>query len=262
MITIATHEASWSKRKIVRVTAVVFAAQLAFFWLMGREPKLPSPPPPSTAFHFLAAHIRGDDLFRFIAAPSPDILSLPSTAGFSGAAWLSPKPIGYELPQWEETPQWLQLQPASLGKTFVELTTGSASILANSARPAGLNETFEQPTLTTAPPKSSVQVVGDLAARLIPKHLQLKSWTNSEPLLNTVVEIAADRNGDVVSARITERSGNPQADQSALEIARATAFKITRTERLTFGKLVFTWQTFPSTTNEVPSEYIRPPQNQ
>jgi hypothetical protein len=57
----------------------------------------------------------------------------------------------------------------------------------------------------------------------------------------------------VLSATLLTRSGNPAADQKALDLARAARFKPVGSEpeapALTWGQLVFQWQVVPLNTN-------------
>jgi TonB family protein len=59
----------------------------------------------------------------------------------------------------------------------------------------------------------------------------------------SVVQVLVDPSGDVASTALLESSGFKDADDKALELARAARFA--PSSQLTLGELIFNWHTVP-----------------
>jgi TonB family protein len=111
--------------------------------------------------------------------------------------------------------------------------------------------------------QSTLLLEGDLARRRLITPLTLRSWPNPDILTNTVVRIAVDAEGRPVSPTLLSGSGSSEADQYALEQARAARFEPVRrnpaetaprsTTPLSWGRLVFRWQTLPPPPPDTPA---------
>ena len=95
----------------------------------------------------------------------------------------------------------------------------------------------------------------DLAQRRLLTPLSLRSWLNPDILTNSVVRIAVDSEGRPVSPTLLLGSGSREADQYALELARAARFEPVRhnpadsalkpAADLSLVRMVFRWHTLP-----------------
>jgi hypothetical protein len=93
----------------------------------------------------------------------------------------------------------------------------------------------------------------------------LKSWPASDLLTNSEVRVAVDPDGYVMSAVLLSRSGLPEADIKAFELAKSTRFQPLRKRKpgelpaadegdFDVGTLIFQWHTVPEPgTNSPPA---------
>ena len=73
---------------------------------------------------------------------------------------------------------------------------------------------------------------------------ELPVWATNSLITNSIVQLAVNSDGQVVSARLEERSGLTKADTQALEIANRMRFTAAGggRETLTWGRAVFDWR--------------------
>ena len=84
---------------------------------------------------------------------------------------------------------------------------------------------------------------GPLAGRQLNAPSVLPAQTNALLLSNTVVQIAVDSAGQVISARLLDRSGSVDADGYALVQARNLRFRPSPGPVPVWGNAVIEWQT-------------------
>jgi hypothetical protein len=236
----------WSRRRFWGVVAGLFVAQAGLIMVFGRinapAAKLSVEP---TRFCLLDGPMDADELSRLFFATDPTVFSLPSLHGFSGRSWLTASPK-FELPDQTEEPAWLGLRVDKLGTNFPSLSQSRSQL------PAGLG----QVTVTTPEPwpvflqpetfvtNSIFEIRGELAGRKLNTPVHLRSWPSAQLLRKTVVQIAVNSAGQVVSARLNEpRSGLAEADASALKIARDLRFRPVPSSSPVWGEAVFEWET-------------------
>jgi len=94
---------------------------------------------------------------------------------------------------------------------------------------------------------STLRVAGDLVNRRLLNPPQLQSWPALDLLTNTVVQVLVNAEGNVFSSTLLTLSGSKEADQNALDVARAARFEPLRrsSPALTIGALIFEWHTAP-----------------
>ena len=119
------------------------------------------------------------------------------------------------------------------------------------------------PPLATSAEQSTLRLEGDLAQRRLVTPLPLRSCTNLDILSNSVVRIAVDAEGRPLLPMLLSRSGSSEADQYALERARAARFEPVRrnpaetvrnpTADLSWGRMVFRWHTVPPPPTNTPA---------
>jgi len=247
---------AWSPRKLATVIVIAVLVQLALIsWFSAEGPLRPRTAESRPAIQLLA-EARED----WLALSDPTLFARPNPAGFSGAAWLRFPNHSYVPADTAAAPLWLALAPETLGTTFQKFvrTYATESRTLRSWQPPSVTA----PTRLPVAPAFDSQVTpeGPLAARGIIDCPKLPSWTNSDVLAPSRVQVLVDARGNPVSAVLLGSSGLPAADQSALEIAARMRFGPEPTvlrnpaagpeEGLTTGSLHFSWHTLaPSTTN-------------
>ena len=151
-------------------------------------------------------------------------------------------------------PVWLPLPANQLGAVFEgNIETNRFVLLEVPAMPQP-DMPLPQPTPSESFGEgSSLRVAGSLATRALLSQIELPSWTNTDLLTNTIVQVVVDNRGETVSATTLSGSGYPPADKYALDQARTARFeplKSAQTQRspgpldeLSWGQLIFKWQT-------------------
>ena len=241
----------WSRTRWWSMLALVFTFQLALiFWLGARGPVYVS----RTA-RVPNLRIAGPAFDELLALTDPTLFALPHQQGFAGPAWLTIPRIGGNPFVWSDSPSWLPLPVEQLGAVFRDYITSNQFGL-QAARSPRLPE-FSAPELANWPelPRSSaVRFTGDLARlALITPPVTLSSWTNSEVLTNSVVQLLVGSDGRPVSVTLLSTSGSKEADQSALTAAIESRFQPPQGRRggkpssaaLAWGQMIFEWHTVP-----------------
>ena len=98
-------------------------------------------------------------------------------------------------------------------------------------------------------------IEGNLASRALLSIPRLPSWTNTDLLTNTVVQMLVDARGYPLSMLLLGQSGFTNADGYALKLSRAMRFEPLKTGTvsdhhtpappLSLGNVIFEWQTVP-----------------
>jgi len=239
---------SWPRRRWAALIVLVLAGQVGFvFWLAARKTDQP-PAPAEGPMIYLPADQSAD----IPGVSDPTLFVLPSSHGFSGPAWMQFPASSYQLGPWTEPPRPLPLAIPQLGATLAEF------VRSNQPRPfeLALKLAPEVDALGILPleeVQSTFSIEGDLADRALLSPLKPASWPAAEILTNTVVQIAVDSAGRVFSAALLVKTGSPEANASALNLARSARFQPLRwigtrppppaPEGLAWGKMVFHWHT-------------------
>jgi hypothetical protein len=241
----------WTRGRFFMIVAALFALQIGLIALFGARvsASLPAPSLP-TRFRAIRSVMSQEELMRFFFVSDPAVFPLPSGHGFSGRAWMNQPPAQYQAAQQLDAPLWLALDSSKLG-------AGSA-LLSETEGPAPLKFSARQnPRLEPLPVFLSPQIVptqsvfrieGELAKRFLGPAPLLHAWPSpsTKLLTNTVVQIAANRTGDILTARLMTRCGSPDADADALAKAWSLRFRASADGRIQWAQAVFDWQTtFP-----------------
>ncbi len=248
MSTLAQPPTAWTTRRWLTTISLLLLLHVGLiFALAKRIPGHFHPAENKTTDFRLAAPDFSTSLLEKLPAADPTVFVLPSRTGFSGRSWLGVKPVEYEAPDWSEPPRWLALNAGKLGLAAADFEPAST------LPPLQINEKLSP--LETSDPyalvpplqqSSLMQLEGGLALRKLREQPVLPSWTYSDPLTNSVVQIAADNAGLVVSARLLSRSRLPEADKTALQLASRLRFEpVNGPPQLIWGKVIFIWQTLP-----------------
>ncbi len=251
----------WGPRWWGGVTLMLLFQLGLIFWLSERHAPAPRPPGSSPGFQLV-----GPGSAPVAALMDPTLFALPHREGFSGRAWLNSTNQQYEPFSWEDTPSWLGLRLEDLGAAFQEFIATNVSRSGRSSFVPEPEPSFPEPGEERVfAEKSSYRVVGELARRRLLTRLELPSWTNSDLLTNTIVQMLVDSQGRTVApALLYPGCGLQQADAYALEKARAARFEPVShpgphrsagpLAGLTWGQLIFEWRTVPKPlTNGAPA---------
>ena len=240
------QDSSWTRGRFLGVMGALFVLQAGLIFLFGEHSR-PQPPwsAPPVAFRALEASFNEDQLLQRFFVGDPAVFSLPNRHGFSGRGWLNQRSLKYQPENQLEPPKWLSLDTALLGTNFPVPRASSEPI------PMGLTEQQarheEPPPDLLAPeiiPTNSVfRLEGGLSGRLLGAGPSLRAQPSERPLTHSVVQIAVDRDGEVVAARLDAACGSTEADAEAVAKARALRFRAAPTGGTQWGEAVFQWQT-------------------
>jgi TonB family protein len=251
----------WPRRRWWLFVALVFSGQVGLiFWLSDTAAVQPRQTASRPTLR-LAENEPAD----LLTLSDPTLFALPHRQGFSGLAWLQIPSQDFRAFQWSEDPRWLQLVVRRLGASLDRASESDApNSVPRLARPAprlAVGETLPPPA---APGPSMLRLEGDLAARRLIAPIDLPSWSSSDLLTNSVVQVIVDTEGRVASVPILlpPGSGDKEADDYALRQAKDARFEpVTPTgpsrrrdpmPRLTWGLMVFEWHTLPKPLTKSP----------
>jgi hypothetical protein len=256
MTSTSVEPREWSAGRWWTAIAVMFGLHvLLVFWLEDRLPTVPRKLGAAPAFRF-----SDNRMGEWLAIQDPTLFALPHRLGFSGEAWLKVRSPQFPPADWSEPARCLALDVQELGIPFGKfvLTNAPASFPIIATLQPGLANPGD---FSIAPPPTSsrLRIEGDLARRHLRLLLPLPSWTNTDLLANSIVQLLVDAQGNTVSAvLLPPRSGKEQADQRALELAKAARFEPVdagesgfknASAGLSIGRMVFEWQTVPEPSN-------------
>ncbi len=235
--------------------AVVFAAQVGVAFWLGNPPPGKSSRPAAA----MIIHVSGDASRELLALQDPTLFLLPHRDNFSGAAWINIPKQQFEPATWTEAAMPLPLAPEQLGATFRTFMgtnpppSFQAEMLANSMyitlRPPG---PF---------PPSRIRMEGDLAKLRLLTPVHLPPQTNADVLPNTEVQMVVDARGRVLSPVVVASCLNPDTDKTAMDFAKNARFEPIKAaaigtvipDKITFGTMVFEWQTVPPAATNAPA---------
>jgi len=260
MTTAVLEPQRWSRRRWGTIITLLFGVQVGLiFWLGERSPVQRRP-----LASVPALRVAGSRAAEFLALTDPALFALPHERGFSGPAWLSAPPLSYQPFTWSEAPAWLLPSLKPLAGAFASLVESnlfsSASTLLD---PIPEMKLADVPALESAREHSEWRVEGDLAQRRLLTKLTLSAWPAADLLTNSVVQLLVDAQGRPVSVTLLSHCGSREADRQALQQAQAARFESVAGSgpgripepllHLTWGKLIFEWQTLPLAPTNAPA---------
>lgn len=250
--TVADPDA-WSPRRRWITIGAIALAQIGLLFLFAERASSNPRAKNRDELRVLLNPFSEEQLSQSLLASDPTLFVLPSPQGFSGAAWLAFKPREYQPLDWDESPRWLSANPGELGKTFIRFIQTNShydKLKVANKLPPPLEMWMLVESVKSTGRKSGLKIEGDIKTRLISSLPELPSWNHTEPLLDSVVQVAVNRAGDVVASRLVSSSGLSSANQKALEIVRTMRFRPLNSEQaataLSWGTFIFQWQTLPS----------------
>lgn len=247
----ALQPPNWNRHRWLVLLPLIFLAQIALIYFLGnRGENSRVLAQATTSVRLFTRPITEAQFAETFLASDPTLFAAANPHGFSGAAWLQIPKRNYDLSEQTETPFWLALNPQQLGNSLDEFVSTNfiapVPMAENSAPKVFASLPLDLPD--NAQTNSQLRIEGDLVARPLTRSPELQAWANSEILSNTVAQIAVNQAGAVVAARLLARSGLPEADHTALALARQLSFAPGGKADATWGKLIFDWQTVPVTT--------------
>jgi len=258
MTPILAEPAPWPRRRWLGTLSFIFLVQLGLiFALSDRKPIRILTPRRSPDLQLVATPPAA-----LVALTDPTLFALPHPQGFAGLAWLKVPKLEFHSFDWSEPTNWLALDPSHLGATFNEFS--ETNLLGSLPVPNLPEADLSQPFFARpSNPRtgSTWRVEGNLAQRRVISSLQLPSRPNTELLTNTVVQVVVDARGRIASVPLLLTSSTDKdADGYALEQARSIRFEPIDSESetgssmigLTWGKIIFEWDTVPKPATNSP----------
>jgi hypothetical protein len=160
-------------------------------------------------------------------------------------------PAQYQSTNRLEAPLWLALDASRLGtgSSFLDSGDGTSPLTLSRMQIPQLEPLPVFLSPETIPTQSVFRIEGALAQRLLGPAPALHAWpgAGSKLLTNTVVQIAVNRTGEVMAARLLNRCGSADADADALAKAWALRFRPAADAPTLWAQAIFRWQTkFPA----------------
>ena len=250
----------WPRRRWWTFLVLVFALQVALiFWLSEKTTSRPRPPAPPPTLHLAPA-----ESSELLALTDPTLFALPHVESFSGLAWMQVPPRKFPSFQWTEAPRWLPLPTQELGAAFSRFIKTNAFSRLETMTESRPELIIPEPLTSSGASRraSRLELQDELAQRPLLTKIELPTWPFNDLLTNTVVQLLVDASGRPVSPTLLTSSGLREADQFALDKARAARFQPLQplpvepglarsrpTAHLTWGKMVFEWHTVAIETN-------------
>jgi TonB family protein len=236
----------WNWKKLVYFTVLVFAAQCAFLFLTGNK-KFPRPRSVENVPQFQLA----DKANELIALEDPTLFVLPHIEDFVPAVWRQLPFIPPPSIRWTEPPPYLPPATEGFGAEFAAfMASNRFEQLPLNFKPVPVITSPEVRVESLLPPSSNARFTGGLAGRQLRKPVSVPTLAVNDVLAPSRVQLLVDGDGNVISTVLLDSSGSDPADQKALAIAQQTQF--VPAGGLTFGEMIFNWQTVPqpvTTTN-------------
>ncbi len=256
---VACLEQGWHRRKFSMVLVSVFVVQLGLLLFFGKKtPAQPVDVASTTAFSMLIQNA-SPEMLDALLVTDPTLFVVPNHDSFSGAAWMKHRLVDYSPAEWSEPPSWLTLPQEKLTRALQDFVQANQKPLLPVAQKKAPLEPSPLLTdgLTQAKPRITLE--GEIAARFVGQLPELNAWQGTEPLDRSIVQIAVNEAGQVLSAKLLSRSGMVSADQNALRLAAGLRFAPVPVSSVVWGRVIFPWRTDPMTvmTNSIPVSELR-----
>lgn len=246
---------AWSPRKLGIGIAIAIASQLLFILWFSARGEFKTRVADSRPAIQLFDGVRSE----WLRLTDPTLFARAHPDGISAAAWLDVPKHAYQPTDKGDAPAWLPLAPESLGATFQQFVRGY-SVEGSAPR------SWQPPTVTPLTrvrippvPESRVSLQGPLASRGIVSAPLLPTWTNTDVLAPSRVQVMVDPWGNPISAALLTSSGLRAADEAAVALARQMMFGSETPNQLNHlqlpetdtsrGLLIFSWRTLSPITN-------------
>lgn len=221
-----TDTVPWSRHRwFWTILIIILLHFAAIYFLSDFNPVLRRQPPPLARLVLINQPAFDRHLVLSLATQDPTLFALAGKSNFSGTAWLNPKPIGHQLYGWKDGPYWIEPR-------FELMRQLPSRLIAQAALPDSVSDLKPPPRLqdlfvTNVIPstESLLRVEGPLTNRVLSLTHDLPAFQLDRSLPHTIVQVAVDARGRVISARLWESSRFATADTNALQYAKSLRFK-------------------------------------
>lgn len=251
MSTIIEDSQRWSRERwgvtVLMVLAFHLGALLLFSARRETNPVRTEQPP---SVRWLTAPADARIVLNSLLDNDPTLLAAVNPGGFSGAAWLRPTALKFEIGEWNDTERSLAPPPRSPASRSVAENELARLVLDPARKPFTPvpNPTVAQPALRDS---SRMSVEGPLAGRKLLNAPPLKAWPHSDLLTDSRVHVLVNREGLIFSRRLNNNGLRQPAQRAADEFAHQVAGTLRfeplsdssrpGTDAFTEGELVFQW---------------------
>lgn len=251
MNAVAEQSPRWSKRRwLVTITLLALGQAVFVFALSQRA--LPPPRKAASQPDMRVLEPTGRRAATALPATDPTLFALVNRRGFSGPGWMRFDFAAHELRDWQDEPRWLALEPERFGAEFRKLAAASGAdrlTLQDKPPPRDSAPVVAAPTVRA---RTVWQLSGELHARPVLSPPDLPAWPHTDVLGPTVLQLAVNAFGDVLSARVLRGSGLATADTFAREtferarfqpLPRPAATNVPTPATVTLGTVTVAWVT-------------------
>lgn len=254
------HPAGWNRSRLGAAVIAFFILQVGLLWIVGARPSGPAfATTPGFVWRLAPPELSQPVLPDWLWAADPTLFVLAGPNGFSGGAWMNLPAGDYELPGFDEPPRWLPLNPDWLNSSFQQFTLRddlAARAPDDRSRRLESTEILLPPIQISA--RSVLRMDDNLKVRLADSPPVLPFWPTNDVIQSSVVQIAVDGTGSVISARLlrineadgglaSSRIRSAEADRWALQFANGLRFRPVNSgpdaSGFIWGKLTFEWAT-------------------
>lgn len=244
--TAAPTAVGWSWGKILLFILLAFAAHFAFAYLLGAKKTVPV----RAVSHVPVFHL-AENASELVRLTDPTMFALPHLDDFIPAAWARTPTARQPWFHWLEPSAFLALNAGELGMTFAAfMQTNQFSSLPLDFKPEPQLEFPNLDMEPVRPTNSTWQLAGEIVGRQSLNSLSPPPLAVNDVLEPSRVQLLVDADGNVASTVLLDGSGNNDADQLALKLARTLRFA--PAEKLMFGEIIFAWRTVPAATTNAP----------
>ncbi len=241
----------WSTRRWTLVVLAVFALHLGALFLFSKRGSVaPRQVQNQQVARWLTTPESARQTLDSILVSDPTLFAMVSPRGFSGAAWLRPQSPKYQSGEFTQSERTLPQPTQSLGGAFQQLAAPHA---------APVFDLVRKPDLAAAPPavpqpalrnRSRLMIEGPASRLKLAQSPALKSWTHTDVLNDTRVQVRVSPEGLVFSTLLAGAANSKDpvqraADLQALELAHQLRFESRAKQggAPVEGVLVFQWHT-------------------
>jgi TonB family protein len=235
----------WTPRKFYFVLAFVLMFHMALILLFGSKKKIV----PRAVINVPQVQL-ANNTDEFIALGDPTLFARPNLHDLVTTFWRRMPGVAQPDFNWTEPPRYLPPAPENFGAAFQDYmrSRGTAELTLN-FKPEPKLILPELAFENAMPQTTTMQISGELGQRRLLHSDALPSLPRNDVIAPSTVQALVDPSGNVASPVVLEPSGDSDADQLALKLARDLRFA--PAPGLTLGEVTFTWHTVP--TNTVPA---------
>lgn len=236
----------WSFKKWRAAYLVLFVLQVGFFILFSE--KNPNVSYEGKRLFAMMACDRLNIAEEILDVRNPALLAFPTRNNYSARAWFNIPAIRNEYYEWTPDNFLLSPMPELLGKEFDKLvpkTQNDFDVSIFEIRERVSDSILADFRLEYMITNSTFRVDGEISRRKLLYAPPLFPVESADVFPPSVVEVAVNEDGYVVSSTLVVPSGLAAADQQAINCSKRFVFSKSEDQNnsqgLTFGKITFYW---------------------